>query len=79
MIPLNTQTSQVNIKSEMLDDQPQMTDPLDCPISIIPAGQSTTNLGGGGQIGRLSDFRNHRFLRRQRYFSRNPARGNHYN
>ena len=39
---LDTQTSQTNIKSEILDDPPQTPDPLDCPISIILAGQSTT-------------------------------------
>ena len=42
ILPLDFQTSQANIKSEILDDQPQTSDPLGCPISIIPAGQSTT-------------------------------------
>ena len=41
--PLDCETFQANMKSEILDDQPQTSDPLYCPISIIPAGQSTTN------------------------------------
>ena len=39
---LDTQTSQTNIKSGILDDPPETPAPLDCPISITPAGQSTT-------------------------------------
>ena len=40
--PLDPQTPQANIKSEILDEQSQTVDPLECPISIVPAGPSTT-------------------------------------
>ena len=39
---LDPQATQGNIKSEILDNQPSTSDPLDCPISIIPAGQNST-------------------------------------
>ena len=38
---LDPQTPQANIKSEILDEQPQTVDPLECPI-IVPAGDNTT-------------------------------------
>ena len=40
---LDSQLTQANTKSEILDEQPQTSDPLECPISIIPAEHSTTN------------------------------------
>ena len=39
---LDPQTPQANIKSEILDEQYQTVDPLECPISIVPAGHNTT-------------------------------------
>ena len=39
---LDPQTNQSNIKSEILDNQPSTSDLLDCSISIISAGQSST-------------------------------------
>ena len=40
---LDPQTYQTNIKSEILDEQPQSVDPVECPISIIPAAQTTSH------------------------------------
>ena len=39
---LDPQTYQANIKSEILDEQPQSMDPMECPISIIPAVHNNT-------------------------------------
>ena len=39
---LDPQTTQGNITSEILNNQPSTSDPFDCPISIIPGGQSAT-------------------------------------
>ena len=39
---LDPQTYQANIKSEILDEQPQSMNPLECPISIIPAVHNNT-------------------------------------
>ena len=40
---LDPQTYQTNIKSEILDEQPQSTDTAECPISIKPAAQTTSH------------------------------------
>ena len=39
---LDPQTPKTNIKPETLDEQPQTVDPLECPLSIVPAGHNTT-------------------------------------
>ena len=39
---IDPQATQDHIKSELLDNLTPTSDPLDCPISIIPAGQSST-------------------------------------
>ena len=39
---IDPQATQGHIKSELLDNLTPTSDPLDCPISIIPAGQSST-------------------------------------
>ena len=39
---IDPQTYPTNIKSEILDEQPQAMDPVECPISIIPAAQNIT-------------------------------------
>ena len=39
---LDPQTYQANIKSEILDEQSKSMDPMECPISIIPAVQNNT-------------------------------------
>ena len=44
--PLAPQTYQTNIKSEILDKQLQPTDTAECPISIKPAPQSTSDTPG---------------------------------
>ena len=40
---LNPQTYQANIKPEILDEQLQSSDTAECPISIKPAAQTTSN------------------------------------
>ena len=40
---LDPQTYQTNIKSEILDEQPQSVDSAECPISIKPAAQTTSH------------------------------------
>ena len=42
--PPDSHTARDNIKTEILDGQASSSDPLDCPISIIPAGRSRTQL-----------------------------------
>ena len=43
---LDPQTYQTNIKSEILDEQLQSTDTVECPISINPAPQTTSHPPG---------------------------------
>ena len=38
-----TPKDEANINSEILDEQPQTVDPLECPISILPAGHKKGN------------------------------------
>ena len=40
---LDPKTYQTNIKPEILDDQPQLSDTAECPISIKPAPQTTSH------------------------------------
>ena len=42
--PIDRQTPQTNIISEISDEQPQTVDPSKCPISIVPGGLNTTML-----------------------------------
>ena len=40
---LDPKTYQTNIKPEILDDQPELSDTAECPISIKPAPQTTSH------------------------------------